>query len=510
MVGKSSIPGLEALSRIDLSIADMRRMVADAIAAADKAAARAAEVRQEQMAHYRELAGIRLDVVSGDVDKGQFDKLHTAARKLLDQHADYVKGEAEALEAAAARIAALEAKRKELADRHQAAVETYENKVAEVEAALKADTAYQALAMESETAAAVAARAHQKLEVARADLEEKGEPYKADRLFSYLWERKFRTPEYYAGALTRMLDGWVAGLVKYDQAWMNFQRLSQLPEWLEAHAADQDAKADEALKALEAAEEDALEKAGANALRKAADDLLADVQAADAAIEKAETGHGEIAARHSAALAENAGPAMEARRMLEDGLRKTSFQDLRTLAAQTIDLTDDRIVDALVKLRTEEMSLELESERLAGLPDRLRGDLANLEDLRRRFKAARYDSSYAVFSSAAIDEALTGIVSGRTGSEKAFSQLSRSVRRIEPQAEPGFGGMRRSQTIGMPDVLGGVIWEIAREAARNGSRGGSINFPSSGGSSRRSPRINLPRGGGGGKGGGGFRTGGGF
>ena len=517
MVGQRAVPGLEALSRIDMSIADMRRQVADAMSAADAATARAGEVRNAQVAHYKELAEIRLDVVQDGVAQGRLDKLHIEARQLLDEHADYVKHEGEALDAAARKISELEAKRAKLAADHQAAVETYEQKVAEVEAALKADESYKALAAASENAAAVAARAHQKLEVARADLEDKGKPYKADKLFSYLWKRKFRTPEYKAGPFIRFLDGWVASIVKYDNAWMNFQRLSQLPEWLEEHAKEQDEKAADALKALEDAEEAALEKASANALRKTADDLLDQVHATDQAIDAAEKEHGEIAARHAAALNDEAGPARDALRLLENGLKQESFQDLRTLAAETIDLKDDRIVDALVKLRTEQMSLELETERLAGVPDRLRGDLANLEDLRRRFKSARLDSSYTIVSSAALDEALSGIVSGRIGSDKAYDYLSRSARRVEPRAEPGFGGSRRSQTIGLPPVLGDVIWEIAKEAGRSGGyRGGSIGFPTSGGmggSRRRSPRINFPSGGGGGggrRGGGGFKTGGGF
>ncbi|MEZ5955219.1 MAG: hypothetical protein R3C13_13055 [Hyphomonas sp.] len=519
MVGKRNIPGLEALSRIDMSIADMRRMVADAISSADSATARAAEVRGAQVAHYKELAEIRLDVVADGVAQGRLDGLHSQARKLLDEHADYVKREGEALDAAARKIKELEDKRAGLAAEHQAAVEAYESRVAEVEAMLKADAAYMALAEVSETAAAVAARAHQKLGVAQADLEEKGKPYKEDKLFSYLWKRKFRTPEYKAGPFIRFMDGWVASIVKYDNAWMNFQRLSQLPEWLEEHAKEQDEKAAAALQALEDAEEDALENAGANALRAKADELLASIRAADQAIDAAEAEHGEIAARHAAALEEEAGPAREALRLLENGLRKESFQDLRTLAAETIDLRDDRIVDALVKLRTEEMSLELETERLSGLPERLRGDLTKLEDLRRRFKAARLDSAYTVVASAAVDEALSGVVSGRIGSDRAFDYISRAVRRIEPQAEPGFGGTRRSQTIGLPPVLGDVIWEIAKEAGRSGgSRGGGISFPTSrSGTTRRSPRINFPsggggsRGGGGGRrGGGGFKTGGGF
>lgn len=502
------ITGPDALQRLDLSIADMRRMVADAIGAADSINARQAEVRDAQVSQYRELAGIRLDVIAGPVDDAALDKLHRTARELLEKHDDFVEQTSRALAEADRKLRDLESKRQALAARHAAAVETYEDRVAEVEDRLKDDPAYIALARASEDAAAVAARAHQKLEVARSDLEEKGAPYKDDQLFSYLWERRFRTPDYRGGPLTRFFDNWVARICGYDEAWMNFQRLSQLPEWLEGHAAEQDEKAAAALKALEDAEQEALQESGADALRRAADEALQDVREADKAIDAAEAEHQALAARHADLLKEQAGPAHEARRLLEDGLRDTAFQDLRTLAAETIDERDDRIVDSLVKLRTEELSLELEGDRLEGLPDRLRGDLGELEKLRRRFKKARYDSAYASFRTSALDEALTGVVSGRQGAERAFEILSRSLRRMEPRTEPGFGGHRRTSTLGMPEILGDVIWEIAKEGSRHGGLGGTIGFPTAGGKRRRrSPRINLPRGGGRG---GGFKTGGGF
>ena len=505
------ISGPDALQRLDMSIADMRRMVADAISAADSVNAREAEVRDAQVSQYQELADIRMDVIAGAMDDNTLDQLHRAARDLLEKHDAYVEQTARALTAADEKLRNLEARRATLLEEHAQAIEAYEARVAGVEAQLREDAAYIALAKASEEAAAIAARAHQKLEIARADLEEKGAPYKADPLFSYLWKRRFRTPDYKAGAITRFFDNWVGRICGYDEAWMNFQRLSQLPEWLAEHAAEQDADAEEALDALEAAEQAALEKSGADDLRKAADDALHRVREADRAIQAAEGEHQALTARQADALKEEAGPANDARRLLEEGLRDAAFQDLRTLAAETIDERDDRIVDSLVKLRTEELSLELEGERLSGLPDRLRGDLASLEELRREFKKARYDSAYASFRTSAVDEALTGIVSGRIGAERAFEYITRSLRRVQPRTEPGFGGRRRTNTLGMPDVLGDVIWEIAKESTRHGGMGGTIGFPTGGGSRRRhSPRINLPKGGGGGRGGGGFKTGGGF
>jgi hypothetical protein len=510
------LSGLEAVARMDTTIVETRRMLSEAIAAADAVVAHEAEVRGVQVQVYRDLAGFRLSVID-DLEPSRLDRLSAAALELLDQHDKYVAWEKQELAKADTNIAALEVKRADAAKAHSEAVRVYETKVAEIAGALKAGDAYKALSATSEKHAAIAARAHQKRDVARAELEAKGAPYKADKLFGYLWRRRFRTPDYKAGPFIRFLDGWVASLCKYDQAWMNFQRLSQLPEWLAEHAGAQDAVAAQALAALEAVEKSALEQGGAGQLQRRADDALQTVRNIDLEIDKGEVAHQAIAARHASAQTAETGPAREARRLLEDGLKRASFQDLRTLAAETVAIDDDRLVDRLVKLRTEEMSLELDAKKLAGIPDRLRMVLAELEDLRRRFKQARFDGAYAVFNSPVIDDVIMGISQGRVSADQAIEFLARSVRRIEPAAEPGFGGQPRAQTIGLPNILGEILWEIAKESSRGG--GGRIDFPSGGGG-LRSPRVNFPTGGGGGGGGGGrsggggksggFKTGGGF
>lgn len=509
------LSGPDTLDRIDMSIVDMRRMVSDAISSAEQLDVRQTQVQAEQVSLFQELAVIRLDAVQASEAAGQFDTLHAEASRLMEDHELYLQKQIEALEAADGDIRTLETARTGLASEHLKAVNAYEDKVADVEASLSEDNAYAALISATEETAAVAARSHQKLSVSIAEVEDKGAPYRDDKLFMYLWDRKFRSAEYDAGLFTRMLDGWVAKLCKYDRSFLNFQRLTDLPMWLEQHAQDQDGKASAALSALEAAEEQALESAGANKLQVTANELLETIRETDRNIDRAEVRHSDIAKQHAAALHEETGPAQEARVLLSKGLQQTSFQSLRTLAAETIDLSDDRIVDRLVRLRTEEMSNELEQERTVRRPDLLRQTLNGLEGLRKQFKRARYDSPYSLFPRSSLDDVLSSVSAGRMSGEEGFRRLARNLRRLKPKAQPGFGGNRRSNTIGLPGVLGDVIWEVAKEATRGGRRSGgrSIGFPTSLPTKRRSPRINLPRRGGGGgrkRGGGGFKTGGGF
>lgn len=518
------INGRDALAELDHHVARVRRALADALAAADAAENRRTELQAEQAEAYRALAAVRLDVMQAS-GKAEFGRAGDAARGLSDRHAAFVETERAALEDAADRIAQLETERGRLAARLDEAVAAYENKVAETETALKASASYVALVEAAEEARAVTQRAGQKLEIARADRAEKGAPYERDPLFSYLWKRRFRSPEYKAPALTRFLDGWVARLCRYDQAFLNYQRLTALPERIAEHAAFVAGLEAEAEAALVAAEEKAMAEAGIEGLKEAADLIREQIAGCDAGIATAEDRHREMAQRHEAALKEETGPAAEARVLLEKELRKASFPDLRVLAAETVELEDDRIVDQLVRLRAEEMSLDLEANGQAQRPHVLRDDLGAMENLRRHFKKARFDSPYALISRAAFDEMLSGLVKGKTDARGALQRLSRSVRHSEPQAHPDFGGRRRQDTIGLPDIMGGVIGgvlgeileEVLEETTRGaGGRGSGPIFPGppkrSSRSSSSGPRS-FPAGGGRGGGrrrGGGFKTGGGF
>jgi hypothetical protein len=518
--------GRDALALLDNQVSRLRQSMAAAIADADGVEARRGAIQREQAAAYGALAAMRLDLMQAGGDGAEFGRLEAAARALTERHAAFVAAEKAALETAEAALGALEAKRAQLAAHHDAAVETYESRVAEAEASLKGSAAYTALVEAAEDARAVTQRAGQKLELARNDRTEKGAPYEQDPLFSYLWKRRFRSPEYKAGGVIRMLDSWVAKLCRYDQAFLNYQRLTELPDRIAEHAVFVAGLEDKAEAALVEAEERAMREAGIEALQGEADLLKAGIAVCDGEIAAAEEAHRAMAQRHEAALKEEAGPAVEARELLAAELRKASFPDLRILTAETVELEDDRLVDALVRLRAEEISLDLEAGKRLVRPGVLREDLARMEALRRQFKEARFDSPYALMSRAAFDEMMSNLMKGDMDVRDTLRGLSRSVRRAEPQAHPDFGGRSRQDTIGLPDIMGGVIGgilgevleEVIKETTRSsGGYGSGPIFP---GPPKRPSRSSssggrsFPSGGGrsghGGRRGGGFKTGGGF
>ena len=191
-----------------------------------------------------------------------------------------------------------------------------------------------------------------------------------------------------------------------------------------------------------------------------------------------------------------------------------SFADLRVLASRTVSPADDELVDRFVRLRKEELSLELEAERVAALPRRLKDDLSRFERLRREFKLAQLDRPEFSLRAAIVEDTLVRLEQGDLRIDEAFSRLRQSAkRRSAPVRRGGFGGIE-SLPDGLPDVfdgdLGDVLGTVAIEVLKHATRGSSVSFPSR---DRSFPRSSPPRrsgGGGSGKRGGGFKTGGGF
>jgi hypothetical protein len=505
------ITGREALHRLDDAVARAREDFDAAVSAANGTSRRRTELVQLRAEAYRELAKMRLDVISSDAG-AKLDAAETGATKLLEQHAAFLQTIDGDVAKAEADVAEAEGRRRTAEQAVDDALHAYEARVAETEQKLQTQPAYIALRTSLEEAQAVQARAAQKLELAKADRAEKSAPYEHDPLFAYLWERKFRTPDYRGGGLTRSLDNWVAKTCGYDAAYLNYARLIELPDRLAEHVAKmrlEEAEAQAAIERYEAAE---IETAGGPALQKVLDDARERLKTLDGELAQLEARRADLRSQQERAATGDSGPREEARKLIEASLVKASFPDLRVLAAETTTQEDDRVVDVLVRLRTEELQMEVNWRNVDQLPARRRGTVDALETVRRKFREAGFDSPNVGIGLGAFNAALAAYGQGPLANADAlWSALSASVRQMMSVDDDYFGGRRRGRSVGLPSsvvggIAGAVVNEVIREAMRGGGRGrwggggGWGGGGSSGGGGGRS----------GGSRGGGFNTGGRF
>lgn len=495
--------GRDALHQIDASIADARSRLARASDAAASDARTLAELDQREMSVFHGLADLRLVQIKDDSGNG--GALGEADRKagaLIAAHQTAVADMAAARDAAALELSRLEAARRNAEADVAAAIERHEAAAAATRARLEQDDDYLAKAAAIEELSAMTARAEQKLELARDDRTKKGAAYEEDPLFQYLRRRNFATRDYRAFPLYAVLDRWVAGLIDYRDHRLNYERLLELPERIADHVERLKSEMEAARASLERYERDALGKDGAGQLRDAVNAARALVETLDRQIAEAETGHQALASRHADAAAGKAGPLAEARALIAGALAKISVPDLKVMAAETAGPEDDRLVDALIRTRRERMEFEEARRAAVGSLDALGRRLTELEDIRRRFKSARFDSPYSEFAGKDVLALLiVEFLRGALSRDDLWRKIERSHRTRRRDWDNDFGGDEWRGGFGLPDNWGGTMggsWG-------GGSWGGGA--PRSPGSPRppRPPRIpRMP------SGGGGFRTGGGF
>ncbi len=502
--------GRDALHRIDGAIAEARRRLARAGDAAAADGKRLADIDARRVEAFRALADARISLLKsgGAASLGAADR---KARELIAVHEAAISALAARRSDASKAVERLEADRRDAESARDESVARHETAVAATRARLDGDAEYDRRAQAVEAGDAVAKRAAQKLELARADRAAKGAPYEADPLFMYLVRRKFATRDYRAFPLFALLDRWIAGLVKYRAAKLNYDRLTELPERLAEHAARVEKEAAGLAELLEAYERAALEKDGVGALRDAAAAAGARLEALDKAIEEAEGRQAAADAEFNETAAGRAGPLEEARRVLADALDDRSIPDLKVLAAETETRDDDSIVSELIGLKREAMELEEARDAEARSLESGRGRLSDLEDIRRRFKQARFDSPYSEFPGEDLIGALiVEFLRGSLARDDFWRRIERGHRARRRHWDDDFGGDSWRDGLRLPRRHGeGSGWPLPGPM----SPGPTLPGPSFPSRTVRVPRIPSGGGfrtGGGFRGGGGFKTGGGF
>lgn len=523
--------GRNALHIIDARIVETRRALSDDAAAAAVEAKERATLEAREMKLYRSLAELRIDAVEKGGEAfgagvASLAEAEAAAARKLDAHEAFLAQVAQLLADATGALEAAERDRRNLEAEHADAVAAHDAAAEATRERLSAEPAYLAKADALEAAAAMSERARIKRDGARAARAEKGAPYEADPLFMYLFDRQYATPAYRAAAPVAALDGWVAGLIDYRNHRLNYARLLELPDRLADHVETLEDAAAEAEAALEALERAALAADGVDELRDRAGDLARAIEDADRRIAEAEGAHRDAAAAYAGAAAGDIGPFAEALEIVAGAIRALPMPDLRRLASATDTLEDDRLVDALITLKREKLEFEDARANAQKFAAQRSAQLDALEDVRRRFKAARYDSPYSEFRGERLVEALIAdFLAGRFGHDDLWRRLQGGHRTRRRDWESDFGGDEWRDVFGLPrDSRRAGPWTTG--GSWDGSSGGEwpgSDWPGSdwrdGGRARR-PRIRRaprPRGGrfdggfgGGGFGGGGFGSGGGF
>ena len=479
------LSGRETLSEINRTLDTVRREYAQLEREMHTAAESMTELQLKETQALKALATERIDQLSRGQITRYLDEADRRAGELLTARNRARAELGQAIEAQAAQLKAIEGERDDMHLKVESVAQELADLEALVQRHLDEDQGYQAQLATTREAQSIAAEADEKTKLAEQDRTEKGQPYEQNKLFSYLWKRKYGTSDYAANSLVQTLDDWVADLCDYESARRNYWMLLEIPKRLAEHARMVTQRAEAELRTLQQLELEAAETAGLDAAQERLHEAETAQDEIDARIDLAEQ---ELANLHEQqnrfAIAED-DYSLECIHILSAAYENRDVRDLRAMARETYSESDDRLVRELDDLRDDREDLTEELKDNRALLEAQAARLKELEDIRRRFKRHRYDDLRSSFGGERlIRMVLNEFLRGAVGGGGVWDTLKRHQRYKDiGGAWPDFG------SAGLPKRRRGgrSPWHWP------GGRGG-FRMPRRGGSRSR----------------GGFRTGGGF
>jgi chromosome segregation ATPase len=437
---KRKISGPEALRSLDRALDDIRREEKQMTRLAADATSRIGRLREVEAEQFLALAELRLDSDRRTEISGELSRAEKQARSILEQHQGKV-GEIES------RLEAIDKEITSLKEQRSKAQKTYEDAEAELDAlsdevfkGLKTDAKYQAQLEKANEAKSVAEHALKKTEIAEKDREEKGQPYRQDPLFMYLWESGYGTNSYSANNLVRFFDSKVANLIDYIKAKPNFAMLNEIPMRLREHAERLMAKADKQHAALKKLEDKAFDAAGGKTYRLNSEKAAKHIAQIDEAQIALEDERDELA-RQQAKMTDGGDSAYQkAVATLTEGLQRETLGELYAAARQTSSREDDLIVRKIDAVREE---IEDQEEDLLEANARLKTLAARrreLEDIEWEFKKSKFDDPRMKFDDDLIEDVLEEFLKGAITAAGYWGQWQKA------QKGMGFPSSSRSKS----------------------------------------------------------------
>lgn len=473
---------------------DVAGQISERLRAADREVARVGErlqalrteleqVRADEARTIGALARVRLGELDGDRVAGGLDAADRAALAALqarDQEAGRLQ---RAIEDGAKNLAALSNEHGELVRARDHAGDARDAQVAATMQRLAEVQAYRVQRAHVEFCVGQAQNADEKADQSEADRDRKRQPYDADKLFSYLWRRRYRFPEYRALPLIRTLDQWVAGLCRYDNAHRDYGLLLAIPERLRKHAEGLAATAAAAADEQTAMETAALREDRVPELDAALQRAQRQLEDCEAKLGAAERGQENLFVQQAEIAAGTDAHSRSAAAALDAQLASEDVATLRMDAARTATAADDELVRKIASLRDRAEQLRGELTAAEAAHQQAMTVRGNVHDLSSRLRREGFDARDSLFDGLDVPWLLGRLLSGAMRSHDAWSVL-RGKQRWRPSSTPsvfGGGGFGGGVKIGGIKIGGGGF-------------GGGGGFRSGGGFG----------------GGGGFRTGGGF
>ena len=398
-------------------------------------------LRQETGEHYRELARLRLDNLQLRQLVSRLDESDQAILKPLEKLKQARQDLQEQIKASISRKQQLEEQRKALAHQRDEAGVGVQRQVEQTRRRITETDAYRRQQERAQQAAAVAKQADEKASQTEKDQLEKGKPYEADSLFMYLWKRRYLTPDYQAGWLSSRLDNWVAKHIDFQRNRANYHMLQELPRRLREHAIKAQQTAQLEAQALQSMERQAAEADGILALQTGVQDVEKQLKHHDAQIEAEEIRYRQLLQQQAGFNDETDPLSKQVIELQLAALQREEFSELLRKAQATPRPEDDVIVAQLQQLQQQQNQIGAEIQSINQFLQQQQRNLAELEELRRRYRQNGYDAYNSTFpGDFALGTLLGQLLGGLMSSDMIWQELGRHHQSSQPSGDwGGFG-----------------------------------------------------------------------
>jgi hypothetical protein len=407
----------------------------------EEANQRLIRLRNQMAGEYRKLARFRLDELTADRLVTQLDKTDRAVLNLLERRAQALQKLDTAIEESKAEQAPLSEERDRAISQRDDLVKKIDKRASEIKDQLSRQANYLEQERVVAEATTKAEQADKKATQSEADREEKGRPYRSDPLFMYLWNRRYLTPDYTGGGLTRTLDGWVAKIIKFADARSNYYMLTELPVRLREHAERQKEAAASEVQKLHDMEAKALE---VEEIVKSRSELEAVHKALENMEDRIEAEEKKYESLNQQRSAYSSGTDDISRQAIELQLSEIKHDSLASLymkAKMTPKPDDDVIVVRIRDLQAEEKTIEQEITELHAQKRQQEKATQELEDLRRHYRRSGYDSRHSYFPGGFELATLLGmLLSGRASGRDVWGRIYHEQQFRKPRTPRDFGG----------------------------------------------------------------------
>ena len=397
-------------------------------------------VRLEIAERYRELARLRLNDLKANQVITRLDETDQAILNLLEKLRNDRNNLEEQIKGSVSRQQQLEAQREELEHQRDKAGEEMQRHLEQALNRIRTTEDYRQQQKRAQDAVAVAKHADEKASRSENDRLEKGKPYEADSLFMYLWNRRYLTPDYRGGWLSRKLDDWVAKIIDFRRNRANYHMLQELPRRLREHATKVHQTAQLEVQSLQTMEREAAEAEGIPSFQAKVQEAEKQLKELDAKIDTEEA-HQQKLLQEQAHF--NAGTDPLSKQIMDlqtAELAKGQIADLYQMARATPRPEDDAIVAQLHQLKQREDQIVAEIQSANNVLQQRQRSLGELQEVRRRYRQSGFDSYNSSFpGDFALGMLLAQMMQGMMNSDIVWQEIGRHQQRI-PYRED-FGGV---------------------------------------------------------------------